>query len=91
MTDQPSISDIRAARDRLRGRIVATPTLTLSNARIAPHLPDGDEAVLKLELFQRAGSFKARGALLSLDALSPDERARAVAAISAGNHALAVA
>ena len=45
----------------------------------------------KAELFQRTGSFKPRGVLTNLAALSPDERERGVIAISAGNHAQALA
>jgi threonine dehydratase len=48
-------------------------------------------ARLKCELFQRTGSFKARGAVTKLDSLSDAEKARGVIAISAGNHAQATA
>jgi len=48
-------------------------------------------ARLKCELFQRTGSFKTRGALNKLSNLTSDERQRGVIAISAGNHAQAVA
>jgi threonine dehydratase len=48
-------------------------------------------ARLKAELFQRTGSFKVRGALNKLSSLSTEEKARGVIAISAGNHAQAVA
>lgn len=48
-------------------------------------------ARLKCELFQRTGSFKSRGALCKLASLDQGERARGVIAISAGNHAQAVA
>ena len=48
-------------------------------------------ARLKCELFQRTGSFKVRGALNKLSSLSADEKRRGVIAISAGNHAQAVA
>jgi threonine dehydratase len=51
----------------------------------------GAEAWLKLELFQKTGSFKPRGATLRIAALTPDERRRGVIAVSAGNHAQAVA
>ena len=53
--------------------------------------PTGTAAVLKLELFQYAGSFKARGALCVMLALDPEARRRGVTAVSAGNHAIAVA
>lgn len=46
---------------------------------------------LKAELFQRTGSFKARGALNRVRALSPAERRRGVISVSAGNHAQALA
>ena len=54
-------------------------------------LPAGTSAVLKLELFQFAGSFKARGALCVMLALDSEARRRGVTAVSAGNHAIAVA
>jgi threonine dehydratase len=47
--------------------------------------------LLKLELFQYTGSFKARGALTNMLNLAPDALARGVTAVSAGNHAIAVA
>ena len=46
---------------------------------------------MKCELFQRTGSFKVRGALNKLSSLDADEKRRGVIAISAGNHAQAVA
>ena len=51
----------------------------------------GEQVWLKAELFQRTGSFKARGALNKLASLSADEKARGVIGISAGNHAQALA
>ncbi len=46
---------------------------------------------LKLELFQFAGTFKPRGALLNMLVLDDDQLGRGVTAVSAGNHAIAVA
>lgn len=51
----------------------------------------GAHVLLKLENLQITGSFKLRGALSKLLALSPDERAKGVVAASTGNHGLAVA
>ena len=90
MTHSPSLEEIRSAAAALRGRIVETPTLTLNSSRIAPHLPEDSRAHMKMELFQQAGSFKARGVLLAVDALDEAQRAAGVTAVSAGNHALAV-
>jgi threonine dehydratase len=53
-------------------------------------LAPGTEVYLKLELFQYAGSFKPRGALLNMLALDPEALRRGVTAVSAGNHAMAV-
>jgi threonine dehydratase len=51
----------------------------------------GARVLLKAELFQKTGSFKPRGVLNNLAALSPGERTRGVISISAGNHAQALA
>ena len=51
----------------------------------------GRTCFLKAELFQRTGSFKPRGVLTKLASLTPEEKARGVIGISAGNHAQAVA
>lgn len=81
MVDIPTRDDVEGARATLVGRLARTPTLTSRtlNAR------------LKCELFQRTGSFKSRGALNKVAGLSPQERENGVIAISAGNHAQAVA
>ncbi len=70
------------ARERLEGRVLRTPTLR-STAAGGVHL--------KAELFQKTGSFKARGALSRLSTLTEEERRRGVVTWSAGNHAQAVA
>ncbi len=87
----PTLEEIKKAARSLEGRIVKTPCVEMTSSRFAPLLPGGCHAVMKLELFQNAGSFKARGALLSVDALTDRQRQNGVTAISAGNHALAVA
>lgn len=86
----PNLDQIEAARERLAGRIVATPTLTLNSDRLACYWPEGSQVHMKMELFQQAGSFKARGVLLAVDALSTEQKMAGVTAVSAGNHALAV-
>ena len=79
--------DVLAAADRIRGRVHRTPTFsshTLSHTL-------GERVWLKAELFQKTGSFKARGVLNKLASLSAEEKARGVIGISAGNHAQALA
>ena len=58
-----------------------------SRARLGP----GTRVLLKEELFQRTGSFKPRGALTVMMDLDAAALARGVTAVSAGNHAMAVA
>ena len=90
-TDPPSPEQVRAARDRLGDLVVRTPVLQPDSPRLADRLGAGTRVHLKLELFQHAGSFKPRGALLTMMDLDDEARARGVTAVSAGNHALAVA
>src|SRR5262245_13349543 len=86
-----SLDEIHDAAARLRGRIDRTPTLRLQTPEVTTLLGPSTEMHLKLELFQRTGTFKARGALLNALDLSADAHGRGVTAISAGNHAAAVA
>ena len=76
-------ADVVAAAERIAGRVHRTPTF--SSATL------GGEVRLKAELFQKTGSFKVRGVLNKLASLSPEEKARGVIGISAGNHAQALA
>jgi threonine dehydratase len=77
----PTRDDVERARATIGTRLPRTPLL--------PSRTLG--ARLKCELFQRTGSFKARGALNKISSLSADEKRSGVIAISAGNHAQAVA
>jgi threonine dehydratase len=76
-------SDVERAAEVIRGRLHRTPLLSCRTL--------GPDVFLKAELLQRTGSFKPRGVLTKLASLAPVEKARGVIAISAGNHAQAVA
>jgi threonine dehydratase len=81
------LSDIEAAAARLAGQVLQTPCLesrTLSQIT-------GAQVYLKFENLQYTASFKERGAFNKLAQLTPEERARGVIAMSAGNHAQGVA
>ena len=78
---------IRDAHEAMRGEVIRTPTLPAPAITKAT----GVETTLKLENMQHTSSFKARGAFNRMRALSADERKRGVIAMSAGNHAQAVA
>ena len=82
-----SRSDIAAARDVIHDRLHYTPVIrsTYLGERV------GGRVHLKLELFQKTGSFKPRGVLNRLAHLSDAERQRGLISLSAGNHAQAVA
>jgi len=81
------LSRIRAAAEKIAGKVHRTPLLSASGlgARV------GVALYLKCENLQKTGSFKPRGALNKVLALSPEERARGLVTVSAGNHAQAVA
>jgi threonine dehydratase len=87
--DRPAIGidDVRRAAAATAGQVLETPLLP------APRLSEltGATVFVKHENMQPTGAFKERGALNRLLALSADERARGVVAMSAGNHAQAVA
>ena len=86
----PDLDAIAAALADVQDDLIETPVLPLTSARWDGVLPSAASVMLKLELFQQAGSFKARGALLGIRALSGAQRAAGVVAASGGNHALAV-
>ena len=85
--EPPTIDDIRAAAERIKGAVIRTPMLvsrTLSEII-------GAEVWLKFENLQFTAAYKERGALNKLLQLTAEERERGVIAASAGNHAQAVA
>ncbi|WP_018568528.1 threonine/serine dehydratase [Streptomyces sp. PsTaAH-124] len=81
------ISEIDSAAERIAAHVVRTPTVP------SPGLSAllGAPVSAKLELLQRTGSFKARGATAKLLSLSAAERAAGVVAVSGGNHGIALA
>ncbi|MDX2602258.1 pyridoxal-phosphate dependent enzyme [Streptomyces caniscabiei] len=81
------IGEIQDAAHRIAGHVVRTPTLA------SPGLSAllGAPVTTKLELLQRTGSFKSRGATAKLLTLTDAERAAGVVAVSGGNHGIALA
>ena len=79
--------DIRSAATALQGHIIRTPMLA------APMLSRqlGCDLFVKLECQQYTSSFKARGAYIAMQSLNAEQRKAGVIAMSAGNHAQAVA
>ena len=81
------IEEIRAAQARIAGRVLRTPAVRSQAVSRAA----GCDVTLKLENLQATGAFKERGAANRLALLSDEERRAGVIAVSAGNHAQAVA
>src|SRR6202789_826710 len=82
-----ALEDVEQAAERIAGRVVRTPMVPCpAISRIT-----GADVMLKLDNLQVTGAFKERGAANRLAMLTEDERARGVIAMSAGNHAQAVA
>jgi threonine dehydratase len=86
----PSLEEIEAARERIRGVAVRTPLLRLQVESPPPTDPD-TEIWLKLENLQPIGSFKLRGATNAMRQADPASLERGVYTASAGNMAQGVA
>lgn len=87
MADALTLSTIQNARQRIAPcirRTPLTPSATLSE-RLKTNV------YVKLEVFQKTGSFKVRGAFNKALSLKPEERGQGIVAVSGGNHAQAVA
>lgn len=82
-----TLQHIRAARERIAGKVERTPTVPSQS------LSDrvGHPVHLKLEHHQPTGAFKLRGASNAIALLSPEARSRGVIAASTGNHGRALA
>ena len=86
MTQIP-IADVERARSTTAPHLHRTPVLT--SRTLSEHI--GATVLLKAESFQRTGSFKPRGALFAVASLSPEQRAKGIVTMSAGNAAAAIA
>src|SRR3954464_10693511 len=80
-----ALADIEAARERIRPIVLRTPLVRLDLGR------DGPDIRLKLENLQPTNAYKIRGAANAVARLSPEQRARGVWTISAGNAGQGVA
>lgn len=87
----PDLDQVEAAASRIGSYVTRTPTVRWHSAALSQALGKRTRIHAKLELLQRTGTFKARGAVNNLVCLEPDVRRRGVTAVSAGNHAIATA
>jgi threonine dehydratase len=82
-----TLDDVRIARERIAGRVKRTPLVSSESLRSRL----GTNVYLKLELFQKTGSFKVRGAFNKVLSIPEAQRGCGLVAVSGGNHAQAVA
>ncbi len=82
---RPAIEEIERAAERGRDVILRTPLVPLHS------FDGGREILLKLETLQPVTNFKIRGVFHAVASLSPDERAKGLSTVSAGNTAQALA
>ena len=81
-----TLKDIEKAHDRIRPFIHRTPILTNSSLNEL----SGAELFFKCENFQKAGSFKIRGATNAVQLLSQEDLKKGIATTSSGNHGAAL-
>jgi len=87
MPEELTLSDVQRARQRIASCVRRTPLVP--SATLSEHLKTN--VYVKLELFQKTGSFKVRGTFNKALSLAPEMNAKGLVTISGGNHALAVA
>jgi threonine dehydratase len=87
MDDALTLRHIQLARERITPCVRRTPLA--ASATLSERL--GTNVYAKLELFQKTGSFKVRGAFNKILTLPSEARAWGVVAVSGGNHGQAVA
>lgn len=89
MSSFPDLDTIKATATKIEPYVIRTPTLPYYGLHTKQF---GDMKVwLKMELLQRTGSFKARGAINTVMQLSEQQKSKGITAFSAGNHAIATA
>jgi threonine dehydratase len=86
-----TIDEIHQAQRLIADHVLVTPSVTWPGPEVPKLLVQGTTVSAKLELLQRTGSFKARGALVNMMRLTDEQRAQGITAVSAGNHAIAAA
>lgn len=84
-----SIEEVQSAAGRIRDHVRRTPVIAADHLKT--DIDNGVEVILKLELLQVTGSFKARGATNKLLNTDPAVLAKGIVTASGGNHGLAVA
>lgn len=91
ISDALTLGEIRETALAIHPYVRTTPIFSMVGEEVAASLGADARITFKLELLQRTGTFKIRGALSNMLRLSAQQRRQGVTAVSAGNHAIAVA
>ncbi len=91
ISDALTLGEIHETALAIQPYVRTTPIFSMAGEEVAPPLGADALVTFKLELLQRTGTFKIRGALSNMLRLSEEQRRQGVTAFSAGNHAIAVA
>ena len=91
MHESLTLPEVEKAANRLAPYTVKTPVHQWPGNEVDSALGSDTEVHVKMEMLQHTGTFKARGAMNNLLALSAEQRKAGVVAVSAGNHAIATA
>ncbi len=91
MIETFSLTAVRHTANLIAPFVIETPSISWTGPELGSLMSPDTKIWAKLEPFQHSGTFKARGALSNMLRLNPAERQRGITAMSAGNHAVAVA
>lgn len=86
-----TLDEIRQTHKLIAPYVLRTPAVRWHGREISKLAGEGTEVFVKMELWQHTGTFKVRGALSQMLQLSERQRSAGITAVSAGNHAIAVA
>ena len=86
-----TLENVQQTAKLIQPYVVRTPVVEWWGPEIRSRIPAGTSIIAKLELFQRSGTFKARGAVSNILRLSEEQQQFGITAMSAGNHAIAAA
>jgi threonine dehydratase len=86
-----SLENVQETAALIQSHVVRTPVVEWWGPEINALIPADTSIFAKLELFQRSGTFKARGAISNILRLSREQHRCGITAMSAGNHAIAAA
>ena len=89
--EELTLQNIEVAWNRIKDYVSVTPAIRWQDGEMLRDFSSQTEIYAKLEIFQKTGTFKVRGAMNSVLDLDRESLDRGITAVSAGNHAIAAA